>query len=99
MGTANFSFDGSLVVTASQDRTARVWNAYSGECVYKIAGHTDAVFSACLSHNGKFLVTGSADFTARLWSLTPNEETGELPCLHVFEGHRDIVRCAVFSSV
>ncbi len=56
-----------LVLTGSQDHTARVWDAASGRCLAVCAGHTAAVWSAVLM-NG-IAVTGSLDGSLRLYDL------------------------------
>ena len=38
--SASFSPDGSRIVTASEDRTAKVWDAGSGAEVLTLKGHT-----------------------------------------------------------
>ena len=47
-----FSPDGARVSTASEDKTARVWNAATGELLHTLTGHTDAVFAAPFSPDG-----------------------------------------------
>ena len=44
-----FSPDGARLSTASEDKTARVWNAATGELLHTLAGHDDAVFAAPFS--------------------------------------------------
>jgi hypothetical protein len=41
--SASFSRDGSRIVTASHDRTAKVWDAKSGAELRRLMGHTDRV--------------------------------------------------------
>src|SRR5207248_6349041 len=88
-----FSPDGTRVVTASKDKTARVWDALTGRNITELNGHTDAVTSAAFSPDGKFVVTAGAekDKTARIWDAA----TGEV--VRIFEGHRDGITCAIFS--
>ena len=62
-----FSPNGSLVVTASADGTARVWEAATGKTVGELRGHAKSVNSASFSPDGKFIVTASDDATVRLW--------------------------------
>ena len=62
-----FSPDGKWVVTASRDRTARVWEATSGRQMVTLQGHTDEVYQAMFSTDGKWVVTASAEGTARVW--------------------------------
>eukprot|EP01104_Vermistella_antarctica_P017826 TRINITY_DN6402_c0_g2_i1.p1 TRINITY_DN6402_c0_g2~~TRINITY_DN6402_c0_g2_i1.p1 ORF type:complete len:1315 (-),score=241.75 TRINITY_DN6402_c0_g2_i1:125-4069(-) len=58
----------SLVYVASADGVVRVWDLYTGTCVRKFSGHSDA--ATCLANNGRdFLVSGSRDTTARLWDV------------------------------
>ena len=65
--SAAFSPDGAKVVTASDDRTARLWDAASSEPLATLQGHEDAVSSAAFSPDGAKVVTASGDGTARLW--------------------------------
>ena len=41
--SAAFSGDGKRVVTASDDNTARIWDAESGKEIAVLKGHTGAV--------------------------------------------------------
>jgi WD domain, G-beta repeat len=67
--SATFSPDGSRIVTGSEDKTARVWDARSGAPVLELKGHTAAVRSATFSPDGSRIVTGTfgKDQTARVW--------------------------------
>jgi WD40 repeat protein len=66
--SAAFSPDGKMIVTASRDKTARLWDVASGQQLRSLEGHTDAVYSAAFSPDGKMIVTASSDKTARLWT-------------------------------
>jgi predicted NACHT family NTPase len=89
--SAEFSPDGQCIVTASSDRTARVWNASSGQPLATLQGHTDIVSSAVFSPDGRRIVSASWDSTARVW----NASDGQL--LATLQGHTSQVRSAVFS--
>jgi WD40 repeat protein len=54
------------VVSGSEDKTARVWDAATGEEVARMT-HEDTVSSAVFSPDGKYIVSGSEDKTARVW--------------------------------
>ena len=54
-------------MTASYDKTARVWDAESGKPVGEPMAHRSAVNSAAFSPDGKRVVTASSDGTARVW--------------------------------
>jgi WD40 repeat protein/serine/threonine protein kinase len=64
---ARYAPDGTRIVTASADKTARVWDALTGAQLMVMAGHTDRVFDASYSPNGARIITGSNDRTARVW--------------------------------
>ena len=65
--SARFSPDGQRVVTASEDRTARVWDAATGQPLTEPVLHKWIVISARFSPDGKRIVTASLDRTARVW--------------------------------
>ncbi len=90
---ASFSPDGRRVVTASTDRTARVWDLSGPRPVATLLeGHTEIVRAASFSPDGRRVLTASYDHTARVWDLS-----GPRPVATVLEGHTDIVYAASFS--
>jgi WD40 repeat protein len=64
--SASFSSDGKRVVTASRDKTARVWDADTGKPVAEPMTQGYAVYSASFSPDGRRVVTASWDTTARV---------------------------------
>ena len=59
VNSAQFSPDGQRVVTASEDKTARLWDAASGKPIGEPMKHEDAVSSAQFSPDGQRVVTAS----------------------------------------
>ena len=69
-----WSPDGTRLVTTSEDRTAKVWDAYSGQPLATLWGHTANVWNAGWSPDGKSIVTASQDGTAKVWDAATGRE-------------------------
>jgi WD40 repeat protein len=80
-GGVRFSPDGSQLVTAGTDWTAKVWDVTTFEQVLVLEGHRGVVTQAVWSPDGETIVTGATDGTVRLWDA----ETGEVRL--VLSGH------------
>ncbi|MGH8660701.1 MAG: beta-propeller domain-containing protein, partial [Burkholderiales bacterium] len=87
-----FSPQGTLVVTASRDHTARLWNTATGKLMVTLQGHASQVYSAEFSPDGKRVVTASSDKTARIWDVETEKTAVTL------QGHEGDVYQASFSS-
>jgi len=61
-----FSPDGSRIVTASRDRTVRVWSGEDGRSLSNIQAHTLPVTCAQFSPDGAQIVSYGADGTVRV---------------------------------
>jgi WD40 repeat protein len=72
VNAAAYNFDGSKVVTASADGTARVFRVRDGARLATLR-HTKGVTDALFSRNGGWIVTSSRDKTARLWTSSGRE--------------------------
>jgi WD40 repeat protein len=79
--SAGFSPNGKLAVTGSADRTARVWNAVTGDSVATLAGHDAAVTRAVFSPDGLYILTESEKKSARLWDERTGTEISRLNCI------------------
>jgi WD40 repeat protein len=70
-----FSPDGTRLVSANGDQTARVWDLDSGQHLYILKGHADEVTDVAFSPVGMQLVSASWDGTVKLWDARPLSET------------------------
>ncbi|MBI2423836.1 MAG: protein kinase [Candidatus Hydrogenedentes bacterium] len=68
-----FGKNGSQLVTAGDDRTARVWLAagFTPESVplRTLRGHNDALFVGAFNNDGAILATGAYDGRTKLWDF------------------------------
>lgn len=62
-----FSPNGHQLLTASLDRTARLWSTDDGSCFQELKGHTDDVFACAFSYTGDTIITASKDNTCTVW--------------------------------
>src|SRR5262249_42446496 len=65
---ARFSADSTRIITASIDRTARVWNARSGRPMSPPLVHSSRVLDAAFNAFGDWAATASEDGVARIWN-------------------------------
>jgi WD40 repeat protein/serine/threonine protein kinase len=89
--SVSFSPDGQWILTASEDKTATVWNASNGAPRLTLTGHTLGVIAAGYSPDGGRIVTGSLDGAARVWDAATGQELLSL------RGHEAEVYAAAFS--
>ena len=62
------------LLSASTDKTARIWETSSGKLLQTLAGHSSGVNSVAFSSDGRRAVTGSFDTTAKLWDARTGKE-------------------------
>jgi WD40 repeat protein len=92
VASAAFSPDGKVILTASDDKTARLWDAAKGQSIgERLTGHDGEVSSAAFSLDDRRIVT-SSDKTVRVWDAATGQPIGE-----PLRGHDDQVESAGFS--
>jgi WD40 repeat protein/TPR repeat protein len=91
VNSAAYSPDGTRIVTASLDKTARIWDARTGAQLTVLSGHADRVTTAGYSPDGTRIVTASHDKTARIWDARTGAQLATL------SGHGDLIRFAAYS--
>ncbi len=76
---AVFDTKGDRIVTASYDKTARIWSVKDGSEVAILKGHQDALERATFSPDGSQVVTAARDGTARIWDAGSGKQLSVLP--------------------
>ena len=64
---AAFNRTGNRIVTASYDKTARIWDVSTGREIAILKGHQGPVERAGFSPDGRQVITAARDGTARIW--------------------------------
>lgn len=86
------SKNSKLIVTGSQDNTAKIWDNATGRLLATLVGHTDVLKLSVFSEDGTKVLTAAADKTARIW-----EVSGKLIKTIVADTSREGVNSAAFS--
>lgn len=61
--------DGRSFVSASADRTLKLWDVATGTAIRTFNGHGHGVWTLALAADGRSLVSGSRDGSIRIWDL------------------------------
>lgn len=77
--TVGFSPDGAILASGSFDRTIKLWNPATFECLMTLQGHKSWVWHIAFHPNSQILASASYDKTIRFWDV----ETGK--CLEILE--------------
>ncbi|NUM35925.1 MAG: protein kinase [Candidatus Brocadiae bacterium] len=89
----SLSLTGSgYLITASIDKTLRIWDLGSLSCRKILRGHTDKINYLATTSDGRYVISASEDRKVGLWEI----EQGIL--VNFLEGHTEGVTCLAVSS-
>jgi WD40 repeat protein len=71
---AQFTPDGSHILTAGYDTTTRLWDAKTGKEVHRFEGHIRHIECLSVSANGKLAATGDSFGWIHLWDLAAKKQ-------------------------
>lgn len=86
------SSDGAYALSASWDKTLRLWELATGATTRRFVGHTNDVLSVSFSADNRQIVSGSRDKTIKLWNTL-----GDCKFTIQEKVHTDWVSCVRFS--
>ena len=90
-GAAGAPMSGNLLVSASRDKTLKIWDVTTGYCVKTLRGHLDWVRDVSPSFDGRWLLSAGNDQTARLWDASSGDTKA------TFLGHEHVIECCIFA--
>jgi eukaryotic-like serine/threonine-protein kinase len=74
--SAEFSPDGTRVISASLDKSARAWEVATGQPAFPTLAHTQEVINARFTLDGKYIVTLDAGHSLRFWDASAGTPVG-----------------------
>ena len=77
--------DKNRFISSSWDKTIRIWDATTGECLRTFRGHTDWVHAISVL-DSKHFISGSDDRSVKMWNVDRSE------CIRTFTGHSSFVK-------
>ena len=84
---------GNLLVSASKDKTLRIWDITTGYCLRTLHGHTSWVRDVYPSLDGRFLLSNGDDLAVKLWDMSVLEPESRLTMF----GHEHFNECCALA--
>lgn len=84
--------NGKRVISASGDRTLKVWDVETGQVLRTFDGHSEWINAVAVTADGQLAISGSQDGVLKVW----NTETGQV--LHTIKGHSEPVRAVAVTG-
>mmetsp|Transcript_21785 Transcript_21785/g.30304 ORF Transcript_21785/g.30304 Transcript_21785/m.30304 type:complete len:377 (-) Transcript_21785:237-1367(-) len=91
IASVKFSPDGSMLATASADKTVKLWNWREGTHIHTFEGHHKGVSDVSWSADSKYLASASDDTTILSWDVEQRK------FIRRFSGHTSFVFCVNFN--
>lgn len=86
VNSIDFTSDGNTLVTASRDKSIKIWDVRLGNVIGTLLGHSEEVYSVSFSPvDSNLIVSGSADTTIKVWNIATKS------AVRTLNGHQDYV--------
>ena len=69
--------DGKTAISASEDKTLKIWDTESGRELKTLTGHTNSVTAVAIAPDGKTAISGSWDNTSDMWDTESDTDSGD----------------------
>ncbi|KAK8858548.1 nuclear distribution protein PAC1 [Kwoniella newhampshirensis] len=86
-GESRAKAPGAFAATGSRDKTIKLWDAQSGQCLRTFVGHDNWIRALVFHPTGKYLLSASDDKTLKIWDLTNGR------CIKTIDAHGHFVTC------
>lgn len=90
-GAAGAPLSGNTLVSASRDKSLKIWDVTTGYCLKTLKGHTDWVRCVTPAIDGRFLLSAGNDQVPRLWDANTGQST------ITFLGHEHVLEAVAFA--
>ena len=87
------SQDGDMLLSASGDKTLKLWNLKDMCLVRDFSGHTSAVYSCALTPDGLFALSGALSGEMKVWQVSNGRESCSLT------QDKEAIMCVNFSPI
>lgn len=91
--------DGKFCISASWDKTLKLWDLNTSKAIRRFDGHKNDVMSVSLSPDNRFIVSGSRDKTIKLWNtlgeckntFTEQKTSSWVSCVRFLPGEEPLI--------